>query len=259
MKSDFFKLYLRPELKGLPKYVELRETLRNAIKDGYWKKGEKLPSEAEIAKITPLSLGTVQKALGALVAEGVVERRQGHGTFVANDRSQMTEPWHFRFYDEKTGDFKRVYPKLLLKKRITSRAPWARLVNPDSDNLIQINRIVDIGNEFSVYSRFYLSGDRFEGILKKPNKELSSLNFKTILHQEYNVSFTKASHMLQVTELPTDICQALNVRHSTVGMLVEILAGSKLKNPTYFQEVFIPPNNLRLCISDSSDIPNSWK
>ena len=259
MKSDFFERYLKHEIEDLPKYVVLRETLRSAIMDGYWRKGEKLPPEAKIASTTPFSLGTVQKALGSLVAEGVVERRQGHGTFVADDRSQMIDPWHFRFCGEKATDFKRVYPKLLSKKKIRTRSPWARLISPDSDHLIQIDRIIGIGNEFSLYSRFYLSGTHFGGILNKSNRELSSLNFKTILHQEYNVSFTRASHAIQLVEFPQDICHSLNIPEETLGMLMEILAGSKLKNPTSYQEVFIPPNRLKLCISDSSEIPKSWR
>ena len=116
MEPDFLRKYRKDNLKGLPKYVELREILRSAVFDGYWKAGDKLPPEKQLADITPFSLGTVQKALKALSAEGVVERRHGHGTFVSPKKIQMLDPWHFRFSSSLFKNFLEVYPRLISKK-----------------------------------------------------------------------------------------------------------------------------------------------
>jgi GntR family transcriptional regulator len=258
MKIDFFQAYGKPHIAGLPKYAQLREALRTAIEDGYWQPGEKLPPEIEIAATTPFSLGTVQKAMRALVKEGIIERRPGSGTFVAIDRRQMYDPWHFRFTEDGEQNFLSVYPKVIAKKVISSQEPWARLINPSSERLIQINRIITIGDAFSIFSRFFLSADKFSGFLTKTKKELESVNFKTILRHEYNLSIRYMNHTVQMAELPPEVAKAIPVPQGTVGILLSIVALSSLKAPTYYQEVFIPPNNLKLHISDSSFIPERW-
>jgi DNA-binding GntR family transcriptional regulator len=258
MQSDFFSKYQKPEFNDLPKYVKLREVLRCAITDGHWKNSEKLPPETEIANITKLSLGTVQKALRELVDEDVIERRQGRGTFIVNKRTLMVDPWHFRFYNIQPGEFLKVYPKIMSKKIVKKQTTWSQLINPNGTGLIQIDRLISIVDEFLIFSKFFLSAKKFKGFLQKSDKELSSLNFKTILHQEYNVSFANMSYSLQTCTFPTDICQAIKMQEGTAGLLVEIFAFSRYNKPVYYQEVYIPPNKFKLYISDSTTLPNYW-
>lgn len=258
MNRDFFSKYGKPYIAGLPKYAQLREALRTAVEDGYWQPGEKLPPEIVLAETTPFSLGTVQKAMRALVREGIVERRQGSGTFVAQDRRQMYDPWHFRFSKRGGEKYLPVYPKVIAKKVISSRSSWARLISPDSDRIIQINRIIVIEDHFSMFSKFFLAADNFKGFLSKSTKELESVNFKTILRHEYNLSIRYMNHTIQMTRFPMEISQALRVPSGTAGMLLSIVALSSHKKPTYYQEVFIPPNDLKLHISDSAFIPECW-
>jgi len=258
MKKGFFEKYRTPEVEGLPKYALLRETLRKAIGDGYWKIGDQLPSETELTQITPFSLGTVQKALTALVNEGLVERHQGQGTFVTAKRSQMHDAWHFRFYGDELGKFMPVYPRVLLKKQITSQAPWAAQLNPKSGRLIQIDRILDIGGEFSIYSQFFLSADEYRVFLTMSKEELTSVNYKTILRQVYQVSIANLAYSLQMTALPLHICRAIEVAPEIIGLLLEIMATAGSQNPVYFQKVYIPPNKRRLYISDSSSLAEYW-
>ncbi|HEY9372721.1 GntR family transcriptional regulator, partial [Streptomyces sp.] len=57
--------------------------LRRGILDGTWPPGSKLPTERALAAETGLSVTTVRRAYEDLVALGLVERRQGAGTFAA--------------------------------------------------------------------------------------------------------------------------------------------------------------------------------
>lgn len=64
-------------------YVKLRDALRDAIERGKLKPLEALPPERDMAQDFGISRITVRKALDALVADGLLTRRQGAGTFVA--------------------------------------------------------------------------------------------------------------------------------------------------------------------------------
>jgi GntR family transcriptional regulator len=257
--GDRFYLKYKPaKIDGLPKYAQLREALRAAIEDGYYSPGSQLPPETELVRVTPFSLGTVQKALKTLVEEGVVIRRQGHGSFVAENTREMDKPWHCRFASDVEGSFLPVYPKVFLLKKISSNTWWRRLLNKDTKNIIQIDRLADIGHEFFVYIKFFLNGDKFDKFLQKPIEDLERSNFKTILRQEYNLPTTHMSYTLRVTELPAEISRAIKVAKKTIGLVYEIVASSGKMNPVYYQEIYIPPNKRKLYISDSSNIPLYW-
>ena len=66
-----------------PRYVLLAGELRRRIKDGEFRPGDRFPSESELCTDNGVSRGTVVKAIEKLVADGIIHRRQGVGTFVA--------------------------------------------------------------------------------------------------------------------------------------------------------------------------------
>lgn len=77
------------KLAAQPLYQQVRKEVLAAIKDGEWLADESLPSENDLARRFGVSQGTVRKALDALVAEDVLYRRQGVGTFVAGVRDDV--------------------------------------------------------------------------------------------------------------------------------------------------------------------------
>jgi len=258
LPNNFFEKYQISSIKGLPKYAQLREALLAAIQDRYWKPGSKLPPEGQLVRETPFSLGTVQKALNSLVDEGVIVRRQGMGSFVAQDQRQMDLPWHLRFVGDKKEEYLPVFPKVVLRRNEIRPGPWARLLGKPRDSFLQIDRVMNIGNEFLVYTKFFTSRKKFGGFLKKPVEELEKTNFKTILRRDYNLTVTRMTYNLRIIPLPPEICRAIKAQEDTIGLVMEILAISGNKNPVYYQELFLPPNNRKLHISDLTNIPEYW-
>ncbi|MBI5112015.1 MAG: GntR family transcriptional regulator [Rhodovulum sp.] len=66
----------------LPIYQRLKDALAERIQDGHWRPGEAIPAESELASDFGVALGTMRKAIEGLVAQGLLERHQGRGTFV---------------------------------------------------------------------------------------------------------------------------------------------------------------------------------
>lgn len=67
-------------------YVEIMDYLRQQIRDGVLKPGDRIPSERELALRFGASRMTVRHALDQLAWEGILNRRQGRGTFVAEPK-----------------------------------------------------------------------------------------------------------------------------------------------------------------------------
>lgn len=78
--------FLRPDAwlgrDNGPRYVQLRRRLQEGIDTGVLPPNSSLPSERELVEITDLSRVTIRKAIQELVQEGVIEQRQGSGSFI---------------------------------------------------------------------------------------------------------------------------------------------------------------------------------
>lgn len=78
----------------------LRDDLAARINRNEWRPGEPIPPEAELAAHYGVAIGTVRKAIDQLVADAVLERQQGRGTFVRRARFNSSLFRFFRFQSE---------------------------------------------------------------------------------------------------------------------------------------------------------------
>jgi GntR family transcriptional regulator len=76
---------------GGPLYVQLQRALIGAIESGKLTHADALPPERDIASELGLSRVTVRRAIGDLVEQGILSRRQGAGTFVAADSARRIQ------------------------------------------------------------------------------------------------------------------------------------------------------------------------
>lgn len=72
------------------KYQELAQRLRNELAGGTWPAGARLPTEDAMVAAYGVSKQTVRRAVGLLVDEGLLQRRQGSGTYAAGQRRRPT-------------------------------------------------------------------------------------------------------------------------------------------------------------------------
>src|ERR1700761_444288 len=71
-----------------PLRAQLETSLREAIRDGRLRGGERLPSSRELARELGVSRGMVQDCYGQLLAEGYLTSRGGSATRVADLKDQ---------------------------------------------------------------------------------------------------------------------------------------------------------------------------
>jgi GntR family transcriptional regulator len=74
------------KVKNRPLYAQAVDVLRSLIGEGDYEPGDRLPPEKELADELGISRTTLRVAMGTLERQGIIVRRQGLGTFVA-DRS----------------------------------------------------------------------------------------------------------------------------------------------------------------------------
>ncbi len=72
---------------GIPIYLQVKTHILDKIKAGDFSSGTKIPTERELAAELGISRNTVSAAYKELLLEGVLEARQGRGTFVKAESS----------------------------------------------------------------------------------------------------------------------------------------------------------------------------
>jgi len=75
---------------GVPYYRQIQDQLTQFIRAGRLPPGARLPSVRELAGQLLVSLITVRRSYADLEADGLIVRRQGHGTYVAREVEMAT-------------------------------------------------------------------------------------------------------------------------------------------------------------------------
>jgi GntR family transcriptional regulator len=72
-------------------YAQTADALRKRIGEG-WQVGDRIPAEPKLCEEFGVSSITMRRAVGTLVAEGLLVRLQGKGTFVSADHAIVQGP-----------------------------------------------------------------------------------------------------------------------------------------------------------------------
>jgi GntR family transcriptional regulator len=204
------------ELPGrLPLYVQVRERIVSAIEYGEWDAGEALPSEFELADRFGVSQGTVRKGLDALVAEGVLFRRQGLGTFIA----VVDDDWGRA---ELAGAERALATSLELLSCSRSHASEdvsGFLGLRRGAALIAVRRLVRIeGEPFALVDSF-VSAERFEGLDARRIK-LADCNLRKVWWREFGLRLVSGPPGFRVVLAARDEARLLGV--ATDSPLLEV-------------------------------------
>ena len=76
---------------SIPVYQQIKDILREEIRQGKYKAGNTIPSANQLAKDFSTSRNTSVKAIADLVHEGIVYTVQGKGTIVSDLRKKVKE------------------------------------------------------------------------------------------------------------------------------------------------------------------------
>ncbi|NLD53580.1 MAG: GntR family transcriptional regulator [Burkholderiaceae bacterium] len=241
----------------LPKHARLRGAIMAAVKAGELTVGAKIPGERELSERLGVSLGTTQKALGRLVDEGFLVRRQGHGTFVGSVRRPVARSWHYRFLDEDGQAELPVFATLLERRVVDDDGPWAAALGADPKGYVMVQRRLDIGNRFACSSRLYLPASRFGRLLRVAARRLTDANLKTLLEKDFAAPTLASDGVAHVVHIGIEDATIMGVAPRSCGLQVHIVGRSFSSIPITFQRMLVPavPHGLRLDFHPPADDP----
>jgi ABC-type glycerol-3-phosphate transport system substrate-binding protein len=77
-------------LRYTPLYLQVKDLILKQIVDGRYPPGSVIPSEPSLAKMYGTSMSTIRQAINLLVAEGVLAKKQGKGTYLIEKKVTLT-------------------------------------------------------------------------------------------------------------------------------------------------------------------------
>lgn len=115
-------LFEQFEPRGTVGQILLRQFV-GLIRDGRLRPGDKLPPERELASMLGISRPSVRQALSALGLIGIIESRQGSGTYVAENLNRLPlEPFIYRLLLNQGSFDELMEVRQLIEPRVTALA-----------------------------------------------------------------------------------------------------------------------------------------
>jgi GntR family transcriptional regulator len=154
-------------INALPLYLEVKSWVTDKISSGDWKPGSVIPSESKLGATFGVSIGTIRKAVDELVADQVLVRRQGLGTFVTahNVKRLLFHFWHIA-----RRDGRKEYPDVCtidFKRGKATRGEARALDIAQDEKVFRIRNLLRIGGHPAILDDLTLPCEHFPGLTEK--------------------------------------------------------------------------------------------
>lgn len=235
-----------PEKPGFrPLYQQVRDVLLAQISAGTWRHSEPLPSENALADSLGVSQGTVRKALDSLVADNLVERRQGKGTFLTRHTNESAQ---FRFFKLHHDDGSRASPhceNARISRRAARAAERRSLGLAARADVFVIERVRDVGGAPALRETITLSAALFPDLDQRqplPN------TLYTFYQAEFGVSIIGATERLRAVAADEAAAEALGCATGAPVLLVERVAVDVGRRPVELRRSFCRTDALHYAV-----------
>lgn len=223
----------------VPLYTQLADIIKEMINNKELQEGHYLMSERDICKIQNISRMTVNKAIISLVNEGILERRQGKGTFVSYKKQNLTYAKMQGFTEIAQNKKLNVKNKILkFELKIPSNKVKEYLQLEDIDSLVfQIERIRFIDDEPTILEKIYIP----EYMCPALSEDLVSNNSIYKLYREKYLHKTQiAKQVINPIILNKSQSKTLNVDSNTLALKIDrVVFNDKDEVLEYTSSLFI--------------------
>jgi GntR family transcriptional regulator len=228
----------------LPRYQRLRDDLASRINRQEWRPGESIPSEAELSATYGVAVGTVRKAIDQLVADGVVERHQGRGTYVRRARFNSSLFRFFRFQSE-SGERRVPESRILRRESIAAPSAVASALRlREGDPVISLSRLRLIGGVPLLAEEIWLERSRFEALLMIDTSEFGDLLYP-LYEERCEQVVVSAEETLTVEIAPPLQARLLGLEPGSPLVVIERVAFDLERRPIEWRRSRGPADRFR--------------
>jgi DNA-binding GntR family transcriptional regulator len=228
----------------MTKLNSVSEAITREIESGALREGDKLPSEGDLALKHKVSVGTIQKALLRMVHTGLIIREHGRGTFVSGSKVAPADVRHLRFIDAGGKDLP-AYVHARSVKRMRRKGVWSEFLGGDA--FVRVERIINIGGRFDLYSEFWLREEDFAQLGELDRVSLEK-NLRELIGQRLSLPTLRVDQWIRFGSIPATPARELGLEADANGLIMELRGYTLRDRPLYFQTIYSGPFSERLVV-----------
>ena len=194
----------------IPLYKEVKRLMIEAVSSGEWVPGKAIPAEWALAERYQVAVGTVRKSVDELVAENILLRQQGRGTFViAHSRERQM----FHFFHIERRDGTKLQPDVRLQSFRSAKADAdeaTQLGIAVGEPVFRICNVLSLAEEPIIFDSITIPQALFTGLTLARFRDRSN----TIYHlyqTEFGITVVRSAERLRGVVADADGAKALRV------------------------------------------------
>lgn len=222
----------------MPLYRDLQRDLTQRIAAAEWLPGDALPSEARLAAHYDVAIGTVRKAIDELVAERIVQRRQGSGTYVATHSADRLL-FHFFHIVPRTGGRQAPATRTLAFQRSRASDDEARrLTLAAGAPVYRVRNLLSLAGRPVVLDFLVLPVQLFPNLTEKLLTQRSNTIYH-LYHTRFGVNVLRTTERLRAVRAAPEVAKALGVKAGAPLLQISRTALSYGDAPVELRESFV--------------------
>jgi GntR family transcriptional regulator len=223
-------------------YRQVKRQLISDIQTGIAAPGAALPNEKDLAQRFQVSVGTVRRAVDELVAEHVLLRQQGRGTFVGKlDR----ERFMFQFFKIAPREGDSEFPEVRLHKFSKSRATQTEaqaLGLHGSQTVFRIENILLLKGQPVIHDRIAVAATMFAG-LSQASFTARTATIYGLYQAEFGVTIVEADERVRAELVTPESAKLLNLDLATPVLRIDRVAHTFDRQPAEFRISIVDTRN----------------
>ncbi|MGE5524923.1 MAG: GntR family transcriptional regulator [Rhodospirillaceae bacterium] len=217
-----------------PLYKEVKIRLTRSLASGTWKPGEAIPSESRLASQFNVSIGTIRKAIDELVAEKILVRQQGRGTFVATHTADRTLFYFFHIVGKDGSRELPVTELLSFRNGKGSPEEQEALQIERGAPVLRIRNLLRLADKPVLYDELTVPAKLFTGL----TEEMFAQRQNTIygLYQsQWGINVVRISERLSAVAAPAKAAAELGIAPSTPTLMIRRVAYTYNDQPVEYR------------------------
>jgi GntR family transcriptional regulator len=219
----------------LPLYHQLYVILRDSITHGEWKPGDMIPPESDLIAAYGVSRTTVRQVLDRLVADGLIYRQQGRGSFVAHPTLEhvlthiisFTEEMRQRGFDPGT--------QVVAARLIPAPPDVARHLSvPPGEEMAYLQRLRLADGEPMSIEYSHLVHRYCPGVLRH---DFAVNPLRETLERLYGLRIRRARQTIRAIKASSECARLLSTRIGAAMLFIERVSFSDRGVPVEFLQV----------------------
>lgn len=217
-----------------PLYKEVKIRLTRSLASGAWKPGQAIPSESRLATEFNVSIGTIRKAIDELVAEQILVRQQGRGTFVATHTADRTLFYFFHIIGK---DGSRELP---VTELLSFRSGKADAEEQDALQIergapvFRIRNLLRLADKPVLYDELTVPAKLFAGLTENVFAQRENTIYG-LYQSRWGINVVRISERLSAVAAPAKTAAELKIAPGTATLLIRRVAFTYNDEPVEYR------------------------